>query len=352
MDQISYRLACKADNEQLLGLSSGAEMAGETGLRIDRFPDFFGLLQMRGDTKVFIALDDQKIIGSLCATLQYVYVGGKVYPLQYVGDFKIHKSYRNQGIGLRLCDEMASYVISVGSDLAFLNVSMGNTNPLSFFRNRPNVPDFDNIGVFHSYQFIGRKNRSSQTNNIVESAKVTTELINFWNDHHRNYELGPVVTEKKLEETESYVIRREGKIVAAMCLVDTMNVKQNVVTKISWKMKNLLRLINALRSLTGLAKMPGINSPVQMIYIKYLSIKNNDKRLARMLLDHARNLVYEKSYSFVSIGLHEKDPVKACFSGIFKLTFKSVGMLLSIKNNRDLVGTVKQGVPFEDFSLV
>jgi hypothetical protein len=62
--------------------------------------------------------------------------------------------------------------------------------------------------------------------------------------------------------------------------------------------------------------------------------------------------VYERSYSFVSIGLHEKDPLNTCFSGLLKLTFNSVGMLLSIKDNRSLIEKVKQGVPFEDYSLV
>lgn len=351
MGPITYRLANRADNYQLLQLTSAADMAGETGLRIDRHPDFFRLLEMRGDTKVFVALDGRKIIGSLCATLQYVYVGGKVYPLQYIGDFKIDKAYRNRGIGLRLCDEMANYVIAIGSDLAFLNVSMGNTKPLSFFRNRPNVPDFDNIGIFHSYQFVGKKRTTTITAN-VEAAQVSVEIINFLNGHHRNYELGVVVTEKSLEGAEIFVVREQERIVAAMCLVDTMDVKQNVVTKISWKMKTLLTAINAISGLTGLSKMPGVNTPVQMMYIKYLCVPGNDKRIVRILINHARCLVYEKSYSFISIGLHEKDPLKTCFSSLFKLTFNSVGMLLSIRNNRDLVRIVKEGVPFEDFSLV
>jgi len=89
-----------------------------------------------------------------------------------------------------------------------------------------------------------------------------------------------------------------------------------------------------------------------MMYIKYLCVNRNDKKLCRMLVNHARNIVYDKSYSFISIGIHEKDSLNACFSGLFKLTFNSVGMLLSIKNNRDLVEKVKQGVPFEDYSLV
>ena len=72
----------------------------------------------------------------------------------------------------------------------------------------------------------------------------------------------------------------------------------------------------------------------------------------KLLVNHARNIVCERSYSFVSIGLHEKDPLNSCFSGLLKITIKSVGMLLTIKNNRSLIEKVKQGVPFEDYSLV
>ena len=101
---ISYRQATKEDNHQLIELTAASGMKGETGLRIDRQPDFFTLLQMRGDTTVFVALDDETIIGVLCVSLQQVYVGGQIYPLQYIGDFKVAEPYRNKGIGLQLCN--------------------------------------------------------------------------------------------------------------------------------------------------------------------------------------------------------------------------------------------------------
>ena len=98
--------------------------------------------------------------------------------------------------------------------------------------------------------------------------------------------------------------------------------------------------------------MPSVNEPVRMMYIKYLAVNNHEKQLVKLLINHARNIVYERYYSFISIGLHEKDPLNTCFSGLLKLTFNSVGMLLSIKDNRALIEKVKQGVPYEDYSLV
>ncbi len=81
-------------------------------------------------------------------------------------------------------------------------------------------------------------------------------------------------------------------------------------------------------------KCPLMNEPVRMMYIKYLAVNNHEKQLVKLLVNYARNIVYERSYSFVSIGLHEKDTLNTCFSGLLKLTFNSVGMLVSIKDNR------------------
>lgn len=349
---IKYRLATNKDNQQLIALTAVSGMVGETALRIDRKPDFFKLLTMRGDSKVFIALDNETLIGCLCVSLQNVYVGGQIVPLHYIGDFKVAEAYRNKGIGLQLCNQLADYLTSIDADLAFLNFSKGNARPVSFFKNRPHVPDFDNIGVFNIHQFIGKKKKAFHSGYTIELSPVTDKVLKFLNSHYSKYEFGSVVTKEKLEDTTVFIIQHENKILAAMCLVDTMKVKQNVVMKLSWKNKLLLLLVNMFAGVLGISKMPALHEPVQMMYIKYLAIDSPDKQLVKFLINHARNVVYERFYSFVSIGLHEKDPLHACLSNLFKLTFNSIGMLVSLKDNRDLIKKVKQGIPFEDYSLV
>ena len=349
---IQYRLANPKDNQQLIALASATGMAGNILLRIDRKPDFFELLKRRGKSRVFIALDGDIIIGSVSASQQEVYIGGQIYPLQYIGDLKVAEKYRNKGVGLKLCDELADYVIGKNADLAFLNVSKGNQKPFSLFKNRPGIPDFDNIGSFKIYQFIGRKITRGIDELIIEKTLITEELLFFLNETYSRYELGTVVTKEKLKDADIYIVRSGDKIVAAICLADTMNVKQNIVSRVSWKKKYLLRLVNSFSGIAGISKMPLLNEPVRMMYIKYLAVNNTDKTLVRSLVNFARNIVYEKKYSFVSIGVHEKDPLNNCFSGLFRLTFESTGMLLSIKNNRDLIEKVKNGIPFEDYSIV
>ncbi len=349
---ITYRIATCSDNQQLIELTAASGMAGDIGLRIDRAPDFFSLLHQRGETKVFVAEDNGKIIGCICVSLQQVYVGEEILPLYYIGDFKVAASYQNKGIGLQLCNEMADYVIGMNADLAFLNVSKGNTKPLSFFKNRPGVPDFENIGVFNIHQFVGKKKTTALKGFTIIRVPVSAELVNFFNKHNSTYQLANVITAKKLDAGECFVIKQNNEIIAATCLCDMMGLKQNVVTRISWRLKYILKAINAVKSMTGLSKMPEVNKPVGMLYIKYFAVKSCDKEMIHAMISHARNIVYQKSYSFVSIGLHEKDPLNKYLHGLMKLTFNSVGMLVSIKNNKAIIEKVKQGIPFEDYSLV
>jgi len=118
---------------------------------------------MRGETKVFIALDEDTIIGCLCVSLQQVYVGGEIYPLQYIGDLKVLEAYRNQGIGRKLCNAMADHVIAFGSDLAFLNVSKGNTKPISFFKNRPGGTGFRIISALQYLPVLWKEKESDRS---------------------------------------------------------------------------------------------------------------------------------------------------------------------------------------------
>ena len=349
---IHYRLATQDDNDQLLELTSASGMTGEIALRIDRHPDFFQLLKLRGESKVFVAVDGSSIVGSLAVSEQQVFLGGEIHSLLYIGDFKVAEAYRNKSIGGQLCDELAKYVISIDADLAFLNVSKGNDKPFSFFRNRPGFPDFNNIGVFNIHQLVGKKQKNKWLSYVVESTTASFKVIDFLNSQYSSYELGSVITKGKLEGTDLFIIQHENKIIAAMCLADTMSVKQNVMTQLSWMKKIMLRAMNLCSGILGISKMPTLQMPVRMLYIKYLAVRYHDRKLVLALINHARHIAYERSYSFASISLHEKDPLNASLAGHFRLTFKSIGMLISLKNHKRLIEQVTSGIPFEDYSLV
>jgi hypothetical protein len=299
-------LASSGDNLQLIELTASTGMMGETSLRIDRKPDFFKLLEKRGKTTVFVAVEDNRIVGSLCVSLQEVYVGGQVLPLHYIGDFKVAASHRKMGIGLRLCDELANCIIPEGADLAFLNVAKGNKQPYSNIKNRTNIPDFENIGIFKIHQFIGKRTTVTHPLYKIEESPVSEELLKFLNGYYGKYELGAVITKENWKRVSIFIIKNENHIIAAMCLADTMAFKQNVVIKLSWKFKYLLKFLTGPGEFR-FSKMPLTNEPVRLIYIKYLAVNDLQKQLVKSLINHARNIAFENLIPSASIGLHEKD---------------------------------------------
>lgn len=78
---VNYRLADYKDDQQLLELTMSAGMPGKMALRIDRHPNFFKLNNLRGETKVYVAIEDTKIVGSICVSDQIVFIDKKQYPL-------------------------------------------------------------------------------------------------------------------------------------------------------------------------------------------------------------------------------------------------------------------------------
>jgi ribosomal protein S18 acetylase RimI-like enzyme len=349
---IKYRLATFKDNQQLLELTMSAGMPGKMALRIDRHPDFFKLNNLRGETKVYVAIEDTNIVGSICVSYQKVFINKKQHPLYYISDFKVSKAHRNLGIGLELTNTIVKYLETQNADFAFLNVSKGNKRPFVFFSDRGHYPDFQNIGTFTTFQYIGSKKKLSNKKYSIELTAGTSEIIKFLNDYYSQYELANVITNDKIKDTDLYVVREQNQIRAVMALIDTMEMKQNVVLKMPWHLKGIIACINVFCKLFKLSKLPKENEPIKMLYVRYLALREYDKALVSALISFAKQQAYNKSYSFVSISLHENDILLQKLPKFMRFTFHSVGMLVSIKDSKKLMEVIKKRMPFRDYSTV
>ncbi len=349
---IRYRLANFEDNQQLLELTNSVGMPGKMALRIDRHPDFFKLNILRGETKVYVALEDTNIVGSICVSDQIVFINKKQHPLYYISDFKVARTHRNIGIGLQLTNMVVKYLENKNADFAFLNVSKGNKRPFVFFNDRGHYTDFQNIGTFITFQYIGSNKKLSNRKYKIELAKGTSEVIEFLNNYYSQYELANVITNDKIKDSDLYVIKEQNQILAVMSIIDTMEMKQNVVLKMPWHLKGIIECINVFCKLFQLSKLPKESEPVKMLYIKYLAVKEYDKTLISALISFARQLAYDKSYSFASISSHENDILLKKLPKYMRFTFQSVGVLVSMKDSEQHIELIKKGVPYRDYSAV
>ncbi|SHO59547.1 GNAT family N-acetyltransferase [Algoriphagus zhangzhouensis] len=349
---IEYRLATREDNQKLLDLTSNSGMAGNMALRIDRFPNFFALNKLRGKTYVYVAIEGSTIVGSICVSDQEVYINGNQTPLFYISDFKVAPSHRNMGIGLQLTNEVVKYLESKDADFAFLNVSKGNKRPFVFFSDRKNYPDFENIGIFNIYQFIGSNKKQVHSKYQINQAIASSEILQFLNNYYSKHELASVIDNNKIEKTQLYEVREGDQLISVMCLIDTMDLKQNVVIKMQWHLKFALSVLNSARTFFRLSKLPLEGEPIKMLYIKYFAVKSKDPKLINELISLARRITFQKGYAFVSLSLHEKDGLNQMLPKGIRFTFQSVGMLVSMKDSKMKMKGIKEGIPYKDYSIV
>lgn len=346
-----YREATYQDDSQLLELFDLAGMPGAIELKTNRAPSFFSLVTLRGESEVFVAEENEDILGCICVSKQTSYVNRKIHDVFYISDFRVSPNHRKRGIGLKLTNTAVKYLETKGADLVFLNVSKGNKRPFVFFSNRKNYPDFERIGIFKIYQFLA-SGKKAKAGVFPEKTEVTQEIIDFLNDNYQDRELASVITLKYFQQTMVFTIRQENQINAIMCLSDYSNSKHQIVTGLPWYLRCLLAVINSARGLFGGQRLPSINEPIKMLYIKHLVVKDNDKGLLKILIRTAQNEANKKAYAFVSLGLHQRDPLIKSLPKIFRFTFYSVGMVVTMKNSQVLMKSIKGGIPFKDFSTV
>ena len=211
---------------------------------------------------------------------------------------------------------------------------------------------FQNIGIFKTFQFIGSKGKRSNIKFKIEETKATSEVLNFLNTYYSKHELADEITNEKLKETEIYELRQDGQLIAVMCIIDTMKMKQNVVLKMPSYLRYLLEFINGFSKILKISNLPKENEPIKMIYIKYFAVPDYNSQLISALISHAKQIAYNKLYSFVSLSLHERDPLIKKLPKFMKFTFYSVGMLVSLRDSKNLMEKVNKGVPFKDYSIV
>src|SRR4051812_34109930 len=103
----TIRDAVPKDSDKLLELTALTPMKGTIGLKIDRQPDFFKLLQLSEAYILLIAeSNSQEITGCVAATKSYICLEDNQIPAYHLRDLKIHPKYTGSMLSYLLVKKM------------------------------------------------------------------------------------------------------------------------------------------------------------------------------------------------------------------------------------------------------
>ena len=357
---VLVREATAADNAGLIELTKATPMAGMISLCIDREPDFFRLVHLRGQGKVFVATMNHKMAGCISVSYRTVFIERKPQRVGYVCDLKVHPLYRGSRVAIDLMTELMECAKSSGVDIFFCLIADGNTKTIPLLEGRLSVPKFHSIGKFLVYEIL--PSPINPAHKVYEVHEATEEhgpeIIQMANAFNKNYQFGLQLTGEDLKTVGSQDISvltaHQGKtLCATLGSFDAGSVKQNVVIDMPMALKVAMNTMKFASTYVPFFILPNVERPLRMLYVRTIAFTSGHEPALRILMQKIRYRAFQEKYSFVTVGIHEKDhPLRFLVRGLPKFTFVSRGFVASLSNNEDTIERIISGIPFEDYALV
>ena len=363
VDHIEIREATDADNEALLALTRATPMGGRIALRIDRDPDFFALLRARGEAVIYVAKHDEEVIGCLSAAIHMSYVRGTLEKIAHVGDMKVHPAFRGRQVTLRLIAALHARLQAEGVDVCFSLVADGNKPVMRISEGRHGTPAQVQLGRFFVDELFPSPWQRKSREYVIEAAceQDLPEIAFILDRLHRERNFAPHIQSEELKNClapagpgpfrRMMVARKGGRVVATLTVEDTRNLRQNVLVGLPLFLCLALPLLRALAFPIPGLKVPGLGGQLSMLYVRLMACAEGYEEALRPLISEARVLAYRHRFTFLSIGLHELDPLRRVVHGIPRFTFTSRSMATSAITP-DRVKSLVDQIPYEDFALV
>jgi ribosomal protein S18 acetylase RimI-like enzyme len=360
---IEIREATDADNEALLALTRATPMGGRIALRIDREPDFFSLLRARGDAVVYVATCDQEVIGCLSAAIHSSYVRGTLEKIAHVGDMKVHPNFRGRRVTLRLIAALQVRLQSEGVDVCFSLVADGNKPVMTIAEGKHGTPAQVQLGRFLVDELIPSPFRRKSRRYLIEPAceQDLEEIAEILDGLSRKRNFAPPIgsddVQKLIEPAEpgafrSLLVAREaGRVVATLTVEDTRDLRQNVLIGLPTSLRIAVAVLRVLALPIPGVSVPHVGSQLAMLYVRFMGCLEGCEEALRPLIAEARALAYRHRFTFLSVGLHERDPLRFVVEGIPRFTFTSRAMATSAITP-DRVKSLVDQIPYEDYALV
>jgi GNAT superfamily N-acetyltransferase len=361
--RIQIRQATAADNDALIELTRATPMPGAISLRIDRDPDFFALLRMRGEALVYVAICDGRLIGSISGTIHMAYVYGIAERVAYVGDLKVHPEFTGRRLSVRLISALQIQLKSRGVDLTYNLVAKGNYRVSQFCATKHVSRAVALMGEFIVDEIIPSPFRRRSTKYRIAEAKREDlpEIVKLIDCVRSKRMFGRLVTADDLRQTfdaaaktgcAKILVAREAGIIKATLTVENIEkVKRNVLISVPPLLRVSLPLLRFAAIALPNVNVPKVGGPIEMLCARYLACADGCEDALPPLLAEARVETFRRGSSFLSLGLHESDPYRAAVARLPRFSFRSMAVSNSIFTS-DRVRDLALAVPYEDFALV
>lgn len=238
-----------------------------------------------------------------------------------------------------------------GADILFAAMAAGNNAVMPFFAGRTGIPAFIEAANFNIYQMLPKHNSKLPADKTITDKPV---LADFLNKCFKKFSLKPhTIAVAELNDCVNFSSVKNNTVEAAIAAFDPFPYRQNIVTSYPISVAAMLTVLRFMKLFFNLPALPKKNIALKIIYAKYyVCIKDKEPSL-KNLIQQLRNYSFKNNYHFVAVAADEKDvDMNKLLKPLSRFIFKSTLLVTSLQKNEDVINRMKQGICFEDYSLV
>lgn len=349
---ILIREATEADNEALQQLNREAPMRGNLTIRVERIPDFFAINRRIGPFKTMVAETGGRIAGVLTIARHPAVLEGKVQEIGVIRDIKIHPDFRGSTALFRLLYTFLQYALNQKWNILYATALKGNARVISLMGGRAGLPSLVPAGHFIQFNFFPKRRYKGTTRYQIITEEPSDDLLAFFNAWYCRYKFGPVISAESLHDSVVLSAWKNNVRHASIVLQDVSNFRQNVVEDWSFTTGLVIRLWQFFHMFLPLPLPPRKGKPLRCLYVRYFAATEGTACALASLMTRARKMAWDGRYTFLSAGLHYRDPLLKIFRKHPSIPARLYAFILSLEDNNASARCISGDILFNDFTLI
>lgn len=331
---MQIREATENDNEELQHLQARCPQGTKLIVSTVNTPDFFARAKAYSDYKVYVAVENNRIIGSTACALHSAMVNGIECQVGYVFQAFVDPDYRGRGIAGQMHQLREEYLRQKGAVLSYALILEGNLPSMHYLSREgfqlhrtlvmPGLAVFKEMPVGSGYKI-----RTAVTDDLPPLADLINET---W----QNCEL---YEQKSAESLKQFIIRtpgydfdnlfileEDGNLLACLGFWDWSLVMKVTVEQMNSKMRLVKLLTDLGRILQPMPRLPGAGELLKQIMLTPIGFRQ--PKYLEPLLKHINNLALQRGAGLMCCICEQGHPLLSAIRGFTRV---DTAILLYIK---------------------
>jgi hypothetical protein len=351
------------DDPALRALLRENAMGQRFRVAFEREPDFFAASRVQGEFyRIGIARDTttNTIAGLGTRAVSAGFLNGKPAPLGYLGDLRLSRAQRGGTLLARGYRLLREWHRDARTHLYTTVIFGDNTTALTTIAaGRAELPRYHDCGAAHCPGVLLRRRKpaiDAGCETIRGNDALLPEILACLNRHnarrqfapqHRAEFFAPGGRWRDFRVSDFYVARRDGRVIGVVGKWDQRAFKQTRIVGY----RGALRWLAAtpLRRAFGL---PRAGECLPFFHACFVAIDDDDLRVFRSLLRCLYNEATGGAFTYIIIGFHERDPLRAALEDYALMPFHARLFAVSFADGDPLLHTLDARVPHIEPALL